>query len=180
MELGISVFIAVVVLVFVTFPLFGNRKKKSNFFSDELETFANLNFRKETVLGNLMDVEMDFKMGKLSEEDYERLKGNLTVQASLILEKLELLDQSIDFETHIENEIKSYRRLNGHVSTIQKEETETLECPICSAKNDLANKFCNSCKHSFEVAKKICSECSTANPTESNFCGNCGSNLNKF
>lgn len=177
MELGISVLIVVVVLVIVTLPLFGKRKKKSNFFSDELETFANLNFQKETVLGNLMDVEMDFRMGKLNEADYERLKGNLTLEASLILEKLELLDQSADFETHIENEIKSHRRVNGHVSTIPKEETETLDCPICSAKNDITNKFCNSCGHSFHIEEKICSKCSTANPIESNFCGNCGNNL---
>ncbi len=179
MELGISFLIAIAVLVLVTLPLFGKRKKKSNFFSDELDTFANLTFQKETVLSNLMDVEMDFKMGKLNEDDYERLKSNLTFEASFILEKLELLDQSVDFETHIENEIKSHRRMNGHVSTIPKEETETLDCPICSAQNDLANKFCNSCGHSFEVAEKICSECSAANPIESNFCGNCGGNLNK-
>jgi hypothetical protein len=48
---------------------------------------------KENILANLKDIEMDFRMGKLSDEDYWRLREEFEQQAVGILERIEQLSK---------------------------------------------------------------------------------------
>ncbi len=49
--------------------------------------------RKEEVLLSIKDLEFDFKIGKVSEEDYADLRHRLEVEATSILEKLDTLEK---------------------------------------------------------------------------------------
>ncbi len=53
-----------------------------------------LNQRKETLLQNIADLDFEYNMGKLSDEDYETLRGNLKRQAMETLEQIDLLRES--------------------------------------------------------------------------------------
>ncbi|HKI84792.1 MAG TPA: zinc ribbon domain-containing protein [Candidatus Krumholzibacteria bacterium] len=53
-----------------------------------------LNQRKETLLQNIADLDFEYNMGKLSEEDYSTLRGNLKQQAMETLEQIDLLRES--------------------------------------------------------------------------------------
>jgi len=46
---------------------------------------------KDQVIEELRDIDMDFRMGKLSSEDYEMLKGNFEKRAGEAFRKLESL-----------------------------------------------------------------------------------------
>jgi len=48
---------------------------------------------KESALANLKDIEMDFRMGKLSQEDYERLKEDWEARAVEAMQNVEALEQ---------------------------------------------------------------------------------------
>ncbi len=48
---------------------------------------------KESAFANLKDIEMDFRMGKLSEDDYERLKEDWEAHAVEAMRKVEALEQ---------------------------------------------------------------------------------------
>jgi hypothetical protein len=48
---------------------------------------------KESALANLKDIEMDFRMGKLSQEDYERLKEDWEARAVAAMQNVEALEQ---------------------------------------------------------------------------------------
>jgi len=45
---------------------------------------------KERILRSLKDLDLDFAMGKVSQDDYSDSKGKLSLEASMILEKLDL------------------------------------------------------------------------------------------
>ena len=47
---------------------------------------------KENALANLKDIEMDFRMGKLSQDDYERLKEDWEAQAVEAMQNVEALE----------------------------------------------------------------------------------------
>ena len=46
---------------------------------------------KENLVANLKDIEMDYRMGKLSQEDYEQLKSDFELRAMGVFEQLEKL-----------------------------------------------------------------------------------------
>jgi len=45
------------------------------------------------VISNLKDIEMDFRMGKLSEEDYQVLREDFKLRAMKAIRKLESLEE---------------------------------------------------------------------------------------
>ncbi len=49
---------------------------------------------KESAISNLKDIEMDFRMGKLSEDDYMRLKDEWEAAAVKALQKVESLSKN--------------------------------------------------------------------------------------
>lgn len=53
-----------------------------------------LNQRKETLLQNIADLDFEYNMGKLSDEDYQSLRGNLKLQAMETLQQIDLLRES--------------------------------------------------------------------------------------
>lgn len=78
-------FIAVV--LYVAWPLF----QEGTTSNEDLEPrdLERLEEKKELLVTDLKDVEMDFRMGKLSNEDYERLKGELEHRAIAVLQEIE-------------------------------------------------------------------------------------------
>ena len=47
-----------------------------------------LSDKKERALRSLKDLELDFEMGKLSREDFDRLKSALSLEAAAVLEEI--------------------------------------------------------------------------------------------
>lgn len=75
------------IVLYIAWPLL----QESSATSEDLEPgeLERLEERKEQLVADLKDVEMDFRMGKLSNEDYERLKGDLEYKAIEILQEIE-------------------------------------------------------------------------------------------
>ena len=48
---------------------------------------------KDTAISNLKDIEMDYRMGKLSGEDYQNLREDLEARAVAALQKLEQVER---------------------------------------------------------------------------------------
>ncbi|MCC7429722.1 zinc ribbon domain-containing protein [bacterium] len=202
MSLILVILITVLILTFVFAPLFGKRKKFVT-ESDDVEAYDNLISKKEVVLHNLMDAELDYKMGKLTEADYKNLQATLTLEASLVLEKLDFIEKSQNFETMVETEIKNLRKMNDKAKILEKSiEKEVKTCLVCLTENLNENKFCNSCGNSFEdkvsvktcvnsqeenstqamltkfkSSAKTCVNCQGENPLTNSFCGTCGTKL---
>ncbi len=83
----IGVALAVITAVIISYPLWQKSQRRMNFAlnhqSEELQA------RKAEIYAALRDIELDYRMGKLSEEDYQALHDQYKNDAIQTLKKLD-------------------------------------------------------------------------------------------
>lgn len=89
MEMLIAPSVLIALVLFVAWPLLKEGMPEE--LVGEPTDFEVAVDEKEAALSNLKDVEMDYRMGKLSDEDYQDLKADLEVRAVEALEKVDSL-----------------------------------------------------------------------------------------
>ena len=87
MELLLLPGLLVMLVLFVAWPLF--REDAEPWERGESDPLSAMTAQKEEALDNLKDIEMDYRMGKLSFEDYERLRGEWEAKAIAALRQLD-------------------------------------------------------------------------------------------
>ena len=85
--------------VYVLLPFWEKqyRRKHLDFSGTERESLLS---RKGAVVDAIRDLEYDFKMQKITEDDYKQLKANLTKEAVDIMKKLDHLDDAKSSNKH--------------------------------------------------------------------------------
>src|SRR5437763_13955781 len=118
-------------------PLFRKEDSLESTIIEETE-WDLLQRKKEVVLGNIQDLDFEYKCGKLSEEDYQKIRGEMSAEAAVVLQEIESSESEADLDALIRREITARKsKSKGAVSTIA--------CPSCSAVNPPSNKFCADC-----------------------------------
>jgi F0F1-type ATP synthase membrane subunit b/b' len=84
-----------IVLTIVLSPLNAIPRRRSRRCSDE---HADLQARRESKYQEIRDADLDYKMGKLTQEDHEAIDGELRAEALQILDRIEELEQASDAE----------------------------------------------------------------------------------
>ena len=87
--------------------------------------------KKEVVLSNVQDLDFEFKCGKLSDADYQKIRAEMMGEAAQVIEQIEKLETSLDLDALI----------NREMSTRKK----SVTCASCGKKNPSSNKFCADC-----------------------------------
>ena len=90
MEFLLSPIILIVLVLFVAWPLLSNKSEVATVRREDLEVALE---EKESLIASLKDIEMDYRMGKLSEEDYQDLKAEFESRAVKSLQRLETLEK---------------------------------------------------------------------------------------
>ena len=92
--------------------------------------------RKEQLLGAIVELELDHEIGKVPEEDFQRLFDQLESEALATIGKLDQLNGagSSELESRIEAEIAALRQTA----------TEP-QCPGCGAPRYEGDRFCPQC-----------------------------------
>lgn len=92
MDLGLLLtpLLLIAVVVFVAWPLLSQKKE---FLPEEGTELEIAQEEKDNVISNLKDIEMDYRMGKLSQEDYEVLREDFKVRAMKAIKRLESLER---------------------------------------------------------------------------------------
>jgi hypothetical protein len=124
------------VLLAICLPLFRKDNSLESAILEETE-WDLLQRKKEVLLGNIQDLDFEFKCGKLSDSDYHQVRGEMTGEAAIVLEHIEQLEKSLDLDVLIRRE--SEARKGGAKTKAQ------ISCATCGAKNPSANKFCSEC-----------------------------------
>lgn len=87
MALAIAVVLSLIVIAYIGYPFYQARQKKISFElnhrAEELET------RKSEIYAAIKDIEFDYQMGKLSEEDYRELRNQYRSQAVALLKEID-------------------------------------------------------------------------------------------
>ncbi len=106
---------AAAALVYVARPLFYS--KKHPYYEDDspvsgVEEALNLQkAKKQLILDNISEHEFEFAMGKLSGEDFERLRGGCEKDLQAVEQSIEAFEVKRDIEDLIESEVSARRKL---------------------------------------------------------------------
>lgn len=92
---------------------------------------AHLEARKASIYENLRDLQFEFRLGKLSDEDYARAKNDLQGELGIVLAEID--------------------RVKAGVVTVPVEETGLAACPHCGAIPEKVTKFCGECGKPMKV-----------------------------
>ena len=88
MDIGLVLtpLVLISVVIFVAWPLLTEKREFILLEGTALEIAQQ---EKDNAISNLKDIEMDFRMGKLSEEDYQVLREDFKLRAMKAIERLE-------------------------------------------------------------------------------------------
>lgn len=132
--------------VYVLLPLFKKEDAPDESLLPETEQERLLD-RKAVVYRNLKDLELEYKMGRLSEEDFSQLEAGYRSEAAAVLQKLDGLNVAGKSEAVIDAEIEKAaaarkRKLYGKRTGASQ---GAPRCPGCDATLIPGKKFCADC-----------------------------------
>ncbi len=93
--------------------------------------------RKEVVLANIQDLDFEYKCGKLSEEDYRKIRSEMSAEAAAVFQEIDNMEASADLDALIRREISARKS--------KAKAAPAFDCSDCGARNPIANKFCAEC-----------------------------------
>jgi len=97
---------------------------------EPVSPFEHLDERKAAIYENLRDLQFEFRVGKLSDQDYQRTKTELQTQLAAVLGEIESIEQGTQ---------KAKPPASKPAA-----QTATV-CPHCAAKFPKPLKFCGEC-----------------------------------
>jgi hypothetical protein len=99
--------------------------------------FAHLDERKAAIYENLRDLQFEYRVGKLSDEDYQSTKIDLQKQLAGVLAEIDRLKTGVGVRAEV----------NGTAAVGPKAALKASgrECPHCGAKFERDLKFCGEC-----------------------------------
>jgi predicted transcriptional regulator len=112
---AIAGFLTFLSVLFIAYPLVA--RSRSLYDLDNLVELGDtkqrryLESKKRTVLDNIKDLDFEHDMGKLSAEDYERLRAGYLSEAQKIVEELDKLAVREEIDELIEAEVRERRRV---------------------------------------------------------------------
>jgi hypothetical protein len=128
--IAITCVIAIVVIVFVL----GVRPKDLP-EPEPVSPFAHLDERKAAIYENLRDLQFEFRVGKLSDADYQQTKRDLQKELATVMAEVDRLRE----------ELKLGAPAPAPKAKPAKKEVDPFTCPHCSAHFDKELKFCGEC-----------------------------------
>ena len=122
--------LAVVVIIASALALTLSVRAKDLPVPEPESPFRHLDERKARVYDNLRDLQFEYRLGKLSDEDYQSAKVNLQKELARVLSDVE------DLKTKL-----------GGVAPMKvaAAKPDPLVCPHCKAKMPKPMKFCGEC-----------------------------------
>ena len=178
----VALVLSVGALAFVVWPLLKPGPAPVMVEDDRLTELLG---RKDAVLKAIKDLEFDYQVGKLSEEDYQLYDQRLRRQAVALLQQIEeVAPQTADMDAAMEAEIAQRRRVLdparaavkpaaaaavGASATVPLAATVPAPAPAVVAAAPAANG-----NVSGGAAPRYCTNCGTRLEAHHKFCANCG------
>jgi hypothetical protein len=143
-----------VALVFVVRPLLEPGPAAVVLDDDRL---TELLARKDAALTAIKDLEFDYRVGKIEEEDYQRLDQRLRRQAIALIQQIEkLAPESATLDERLEAEIARLRRTQDRVAP-QAAPAAAVVAPAAAPPRPA--RFCTNCGAPLEPNHKFCAQC---------------------
>jgi hypothetical protein len=103
--------------------------------------FAYLDARKAAIYENLRDLQFEYRVGKLSDEDYQKSKTELQRELAKVLAEVDKLKQELGVTAKTTAPAAKAAAAKATAAASPKGSV----CPSCGAKFDRALRFCGEC-----------------------------------
>ena len=131
--------IACIIALAVVAALLGVRAKDLP-EPEPVSPFAHLDERKAAIYENLRDLQFEYRVGKLSEPDYQLTKRDLQKELAGVMAEVDRL--------------KARMGENGFVPpSVPAASVNALVCPACGAKFEKELKYCGECGKPMKVGQ---------------------------
>lgn len=192
--------LALGVIAFLVSPLLDDRRRWVGTRGD----LDDLTKRKDFLYNAMRELNIDFKMGKLSEEDHQQLQAEYMEETSSVLDQLERSTNGKEHaSTQIEQAVLEIRKKRAPAreekeaqvpADIKQESADDVDEEDVVVTSDIEEESADqttedvvttpekaSAKEKKTVAESglICASCDTENESDAKFCIECGSSLKK-
>jgi rRNA maturation endonuclease Nob1 len=103
---------------------------------DPVSPTRHLDERKAAIYDNLRDLQFEYRVGKLSDADYQSTKVALQKELAVVLAEIDKINQTAPVKA---------KRVAAPVKAPVATPAPATECPSCGAKFSHAMKFCGEC-----------------------------------
>ena len=160
-----AIFFSLAVLIFVGVYLYAPfMERRARRITQEEHELSALMAERDRVINSLQELDFDFKLGKIPEEDYPAQRAGLLQRGAEILKKIDALApqpaSAQDTEARLERAIAA-RRADASVARVEIADDE-LEAMISSrrkVRRDKAAGFCPRCGKPVMVSDRFCPSC---------------------
>src|SRR5512138_1140820 len=159
-----AIFFSLAVLILVGMYLYSPfMERRARRVTEEEHELSALMAERDRVINSLQELDFDFKLGKVPEEDYPAQRAGLLQKGAEVLRKIDALVPSstqVDTETRIEQAIAA-RRADAAIAKPEVSDDD-LEALIASRRKGRTNKsagFCPRCGKPVMVTDRFCPAC---------------------
>ena len=138
MVIAVTCFVALAVIVYVL----GVRPKDLP-EPEPVSPFHHLDERKAAIYENLRDLQFEYRVGKLSDQDYQNTKRDLQKELAGVLAEVDRLKLELGVNGAAPPAPPAVKPAK-HAATV---------CPSCGAKFEKELKFCGECGKPMQVAQ---------------------------
>jgi type II secretory pathway component PulM len=124
MTIAIAALLAVLVMAYLLFVRPQDLHK-----AEAVSPFAHLDERKASIYENLRDLQFEYRLGKMSDDDYQRSKQDLQKELARVMAEVEKVAGGLPVQ----------------VKAAAPRSKSAFICPSCNAEFPQALKFCGEC-----------------------------------
>ena len=166
LSIVIALLLAAIAVMAVVWPLL--RPGPAPVMVDD-DRLTDLLGRKDAVMVAIKELEFDYRVGKLSEEDYQLYDQRLRRQALGLLQQIEqAAPESAQLDAGLEAEIARRRKIREQVAAPAPAPAAAAAVavtvaspPVAAGNGDAATKprFCTTCGNRLEAHHRFCANC---------------------
>ena len=160
-----AIFFSLAVLILVGIYLYAPfMERRARSITEEEHELSTLLAERDRVINSLQELDFDFKLGKIPEDDYPVQRTSLLQKGADILRKIDTLapqaTSAQDTETRLERAIAA-RRADAAVARVEVTDDD-VELMILSRRKNRKNRsagFCPKCGKPVMVTDRFCPSC---------------------
>ena len=152
MDLAAILFLVALLLLVSLFLLTPLMNRRPRHATEETQEVSSLLAERERLLNALQELDFDFQLGKIPEEDYPEQRADLVRRGAEILQKLDLLGASRP----------RVQRATGEDGGLSDDEIESMLAARRKARKTRSAGFCPRCGKPILITDQFCPNCGKA------------------
>ena len=160
-----AIFLSLAVLIFVGMYLYSPfMERRARRVTEEEHELSTLMAERDRVINSLQELDFDFKLGKIPEEDYPVQRASLLQRGAETLKKIDSLApqpaSAQDTEARLERAIAA-RRADASLARVEiaDDELELMISTRRKGRKDKSAGFCPRCGKPVMVSDRFCPSC---------------------